>query len=79
MIIESAILTLCIYGLMREGNVIKVAAIIGLLASPAILMFAKAGAERIVLLLLVLEAVPFAFALLLAHVYDKRDYRVMWE
>ena len=79
MIVESAIVALCLYGLMKEGDLIKVAAIISFLAFPPIMLFAKAGASSTVLLLLAIEAVPFAFSLLILKVSGIRDYRVMWK
>lgn len=79
MIWEAALLAICLYGLMREGDVLKIAAIVSLLAFPAIMLFAKAGAGEIVLLLLAVEAVPFAFSLLVLRVSGVRNYRVMWK
>ncbi len=79
MIWEVSILTLCIYGLIREGDVLKVTAITSLLAFPAILLFVKVGASDIVLFLLAIEAVPFAFSLLILRTAGVRNYRVMWK
>jgi len=76
---EFAILALCIYGLLREGDVVKIAAIMSMLAYPSLLLFTKAGCEKIVLLLLGMEAVPLAFALLLLRILNQRDFRVMWK
>jgi len=67
--IETLILVACIYGLMKSDNLVKVAAFTSFLAYPAIFMFAKAGAQNLVLLLLAIEAVPFAFGLLLVHIF----------
>ena len=79
MIWEAAMLVVCLYGLMKEGNVLKIAAIVSLLAFPALMLFIKAGASKIVLLLLAVEAVPFAFSLLVLHIAGVRNYRVMWK
>ncbi len=79
MIAEAAIFAVCLYGLMREGDILKVAAIVSFLAYPAILLFAKAGAEQAVLLILAIEAVPFAFSILLLKIVGRRNYRVMWK
>jgi len=76
---EFAIIALCIYGLLREGDVVKVAAIVSLLAYPALLLFTKSGCEELVLLILGMEAVPFAFALFLLRILNRRDFRVMWK
>jgi hypothetical protein len=76
---ESALIALCLYGLMREGDVLKVAAIVSILAFPALMLFVKGGADEAVLLLLAMEAVPFAFALLILKVSGVRNYRVMWK
>ncbi|MBR9679671.1 MAG: hypothetical protein GOU99_01310 [Candidatus Altiarchaeota archaeon] len=79
MIAESAILVMCVYGLMREDHLLKIAAITSLLAFPAIMLFAKAGSGTIVLLLLALEAVPFAFSILLMHSSGEKRYRRLWK
>lgn len=78
MIVESLFLVLCIYGLMKSDSVVKMAAFTSFLAYPAVLMFAKAGAPDLVLLLLVVEAVPLAFALLLVHILDRPNFRGLW-
>ena len=79
MIWEFVILAICLYGLMKEGDVLKVAAVVSLLAFPALMLFAKTGASEVVLLLLAVEAVPFAFSLLVLKVAGVRNYRVMWK
>ncbi|MBR9689391.1 MAG: hypothetical protein GOV01_00640 [Candidatus Altiarchaeota archaeon] len=79
MIVEVAILSLCLYGLMKEGDVLKVAAIVSLISFPAVMLFTRAGAENLVLLVLVIEAVPFAFSLLILKIAGVRNYRVMWK
>jgi len=79
MIWEAGLLVICLYGLMKEGDVLKVAAIVSLLAFPAIMLFAQAGASGIVLMVLAVEAVPFAFSLLVLKVAGVRNYRVMWK
>ena len=78
--IETLILVACIYGLMKSDSLLKVAAFTSFLAYPAIFMFVKAGAQNLVLLLLAIEAVPFAFGLLIVHVFGAgnlkwRDFR----
>lgn len=75
MIWEIATLAVCLYGLMREGDVLKVAAVVSMLAYPALMLFSEAGAGQVVLLLLAIEAVPFAFALLVLRRSGLRDYR----
>lgn len=77
--VETLLLTFCIYGLMRSGNALKMAAFTSFLAYPSILLFTKAGASGPVLLLLALEAVPLAFALLLVRVYGKVNFRRLWK
>ncbi len=79
MIVESAILTLCVYGLMKHGNLLKVAAIVSFISFPALILFAKTGSENLVLLILALEAVPFAFSLLILKLSKHKDYREMWK
>ena len=75
MMIETLILIACIYGLMKSDNLVKVAAFTSFLAFPAIIMFAKAGAQNLVLLLLAIEAVPFAFGLLLVHIFGTNNLK----
>lgn len=79
MIVESAILALCLYGLMKEDDILKVAALVSFLAFPAVLLFAKAGASNLVLIVLALEAVPFAFSLLLMKFLGVRNYKGVWK
>ena len=79
MIVESAILSLCVYGLMKHGNMLKVAAIVNFISFPALLLFARTGSENIVLIILALEAVPFAFSLLILKLSKHKDYREMWK
>jgi hypothetical protein len=79
MIWEIGLLVVCLYGLMKEGDVLKVAAIVSLLAFPAMMLFAQAGASDIVMVVLAIEAVPFAFSLLVLKVAGVRNYRVMWK
>ncbi|MBR9681811.1 MAG: hypothetical protein GOV00_03360 [Candidatus Altiarchaeota archaeon] len=75
MMIETLMLVICIYGLMRSDTLIKVAAFTSFLAYPAIVMFTKSGAQPLVLLLLAIEAVPFAFGLLLVRVFGVGDLK----
>ena len=79
MIAESAILALCLYGLVKTDDILKVAALVSFLAFPAILLFAKAGASNLVLLVLAIEAVPFAFSLLIMKFLGVRNYKVIWK
>jgi glycerol-3-phosphate acyltransferase PlsY len=79
MIVETVCLALCIYGLMKCDHVVKVAALISCMSFPAVMMFARAGAPDLVLLVLAIEAVPLAFALLLLRVLDQKNYRRLWE
>ena len=79
MIVESAIIALCLYGLMRADDILKVAALVSFLAFPAIIMFAEAGASDLVLIVLAIEAVPFAFSLLIMKFLGVRNYKVIWK
>ena len=71
MMVETLLLVLCIYGLIKSDNIVKVAAFTSFLAYPAILMFAKAGAQSLVILMLAIEAVPLAFSLLLVRMFTE--------
>ena len=79
MIVESAILSLCIYGLMKHGNLLRVATMVSFISYPALILFTKTGSENLVLLLIALEAVPFAFSLLMLKLSKHKDYREMWK
>ncbi|HDR53748.1 MAG TPA: hypothetical protein ENN60_03730 [archaeon] len=79
MIVETLFLSICIYGIARSGNTLKIAAFISFLAYPALLLLTKAGEADLVLLLLAFETVPLAFALLLAKVHGKLDFRRLWK
>jgi small neutral amino acid transporter SnatA (MarC family) len=76
---ESALLAVCLYGLMKEDDVLRVAATVSILAFPALMLFTRAGAGDIVMLLLAVEAVPFAFSLLVMKVAGVRNYRRLWK
>ena len=79
MMVESGIIALCLYGLMKGGDMLKVAAIVSFFALPAIMLFAKSGAGDIVLFVLALEAVPFAFSLTLIKFLGIRNYGRIWK
>ncbi|MBR9680410.1 MAG: hypothetical protein GOU98_01135 [Candidatus Altiarchaeota archaeon] len=75
MIYELGILAISIYGLIKYDDLIKVAALTSLITLPAIMLLVKSGAQNLVLLMLVIEAVPFAFSLLLLKKLKTRYYR----
>lgn len=78
MIYELLILSLSIYGLMKYDDLIKVAALTNLMSLPALMLFVKTGAENLSLLLLAIEAVPFAFSILLMKKMGRRYYRRLY-
>ena len=79
MIYELALLAVSIYGLIKYDDLIKVAALTSLITLPPIMLLVKSGAENLVLLLLVIEAVPFAFSLLLLKKLKTRYYRRLFD